>query len=162
VAWSQGWGEPLEAAQSNWFLEYSQYDLWLLATILSDSRFPSYLSEANRQIRVNYVYLRGELAAPLAVAAMDAGCFCLVDAGGLGLDDVSYAEVLRDRYQALVVPVSWFPARMPAPETRVRISLARSGEEIARLTAALNDSAAACARRMPGVRASNPLPPLAV
>lgn len=101
VAWSEGWREPLEAAQSNWSFQYSQYDLWLLAAILSDGRFPAYLRQANRQIAANYSYLRDELAPPLAMPAMDAGCFCLVDAAGLGLDDVSYAALLRDQYQAL-------------------------------------------------------------
>jgi len=41
-----------------------------------------------------YLRLR-EQVTPLTVAPMDAGCFALIDAAGLGLDDVSYARASR-------------------------------------------------------------------
>ncbi len=138
---SDGWRERIEALASEYFFEFSQYDLYLLASILKDDRFATYSWELNGHVGGNLAWLQEQLAAtPLTLKYRDAGSFGLVDAAGLGLDDVSYARLLRDEHTALVVPVSWFRAR-PGPETRVRISLARPQEQIARLAEALKDSA---------------------
>jgi len=136
----------VEWAASNWFFQHRQYDLAVVAAIVSDRRFVSYRRQVSDQVRANYEYLRRELAPPLAVQGPGGGCFCLIDAAGLGTDDVSYAALLRDRYQALVVPVSWFPAGQAARETRVRVSLNRSGEVIAALAEVLNASAASAGK----------------
>jgi hypothetical protein len=78
----------------------------------------------------------------LALAPLGAGPFALVDAAGLGLDDVSYARLLADRYSTLVVPVSWSPAgQRTVPETRIRAALPRPGHEIERFARVLKASA---------------------
>jgi aspartate/methionine/tyrosine aminotransferase len=144
------WRERLEAATSTWFFQYSQYDLAVVASILSDSRFLPYLHQLSSQVRSAYAYLRDEVAQPpLAVRSLGAGCFALIDAAGLGLDDVAYARLLADRYSTLVVPLSWFPAgQFAAPETRIRVALNRPPAVIGQLAAALNASATALASRM--------------
>jgi N-succinyldiaminopimelate aminotransferase len=143
LMYSSGWKERLEAVQSSWFFQHNHYDLAVIATIVSDPRFPRYLRLLCGQVAANYLSLREQLSAPLRVQPMSAGCFALIDAAGLNIDDVSYARLLRERYSVLVVPMSWFPSGGPAaPETRVRVSLNRPGATIARLTAALNDSVA--------------------
>lgn len=144
------WRERLEAATSAWFFQHSQYDLAVVASILSDSRFPPYLRQLSGQVESAYAYLRDEVAQPpLAVPSLGAGCFALIDAAGLGLDDTSYARLLADRYSTLVVPLSWFPAgRRAVPETRIRVSLNRPGTVIGQLAVVLNTSAAALAGRM--------------
>ncbi len=144
------WRERLEAATSAWFFQHNQYDLAVVASILADSRFLPYLDQLSGQVGAAYAYLRDEVAQPpLAVPSLGAGCFALIDAAGLGLDDVSYARLLADRYSTLVVPLSWFPAGQPAvPETRIRVSLNRPGTVIGQLAAALNRSATTLAGRM--------------
>jgi aspartate/methionine/tyrosine aminotransferase len=143
------WRERLEAATSAWFFQHSQYDLAVVASILADSRFLPYLHQLSGQVGSAYAYLRDEVAQPLAVPSLGAGCFALIDAAGLGLDDVSYARLLADRYATLVVPLSWFPGRQRAvPETRIRVSLNRPGTVIGRLASALNSSATALAGRI--------------
>jgi aspartate/methionine/tyrosine aminotransferase len=144
------WRERLEAATSAWFFQYSQYDLAVVASILSDRRFLPYLHRLSGQVGSGYAYLRDEVAQPpLAVPPMGGGCFALIDAAGLGLDDVTYARLLADRYATLVVPLSWFPAgRRAVPETRVRVSLNRPPAVIGQLAAALNASATALAGRV--------------
>ncbi len=149
------WRERLEAAASLWFFQHRQYDLAVVASILSDSRFKLYLHELNRHVGTAYMYLLDELdptgaartghdpRPPLALAPLGAGPFALIDAAGLGVDDVSYARLLADRYSTLVVPVSWFPSgQHTVPETRIRVSLNRPGTVIGQLAAALKDSAA--------------------
>jgi N-succinyldiaminopimelate aminotransferase len=141
LASSPDWRDAVAEAASPWFLRYSQYDLALLAAILSDPRFLPYRLQVSTQVAANHQYLRDRVRAPLTVGPLDAGSFCLIDAAGLGTDSVGYAALLRDRYRVLVVPVSWFPAAHRArPETRVRVALARPTSTIARLAAALNDS----------------------
>jgi aspartate/methionine/tyrosine aminotransferase len=144
------WRERLEAATSAWFFQHSQYDLAVVASILADSRFLPYLHQLNRQVGSAYAYLRDEVAQPpLAVPSLGAGCFALIDAAGLGLDDVAYARLLADRYSTLVVPLSWFPGGQRAvPETRIRVSLNRPGAVIGQLASALNSSATALAGRI--------------
>ena len=149
LAYSRNWTQPLEAAASMHFFQFSQYDLYLLATILSDSRFSPYRQGLSTQMGSNYLRLREKVQPPLTVEPLGAGCFALVDAAGLGLDDVSYARLLQEEHQVLVVPVSWFPAgARTEPQTRVRVSLARPGKLIIRLGEALNASGAASAGRL--------------
>jgi aspartate/methionine/tyrosine aminotransferase len=146
VACSAGLQQRLEAAASIWGFQHRQYDLALLAGILGDPRFLPYRLGLSDHIGSMYLRLREQVRPPLTVAPLDAGCFALIDAAGLGLDDVSYARVLADRYSTLVVPLSWSPAGRPARDTRVRASLNRAPAVIGQLTEALNASAASLAR----------------
>jgi methionine aminotransferase len=142
LACSQGLRKAIGAAASAWFFQYSQYDLALLAAVLSDPRFGAYRLELNARIAAGHGYLRSQVPEPLSVGPVGAGCFALVDAAGLRLDDVALASLLRDRYRVLTVPVSWFPAGQRTRETRVRVSLSRHPEVIEQLAAALNALAA--------------------
>jgi len=146
LACSPGWRDRLAAASSPFFFQLAQYDLAVIAAVLSDGRFST--RGISDQIGARHRYLRQEVARPLAVPPVDAGCFGLVDAAGLDLDDVSFAALLKDRYRVLTVPVSWFPAGQATPETRVRVALARPWPVIRRLAEALNEVAAAA--RTPG------------
>lgn len=138
LACSPCWHQAIGAAASAWFFQYSQYDLALLAAVLSDPRFAAYRLELSARIAAGHGHLRSQAPAPVRVGPVGAGCFALIDAPGLRLDDVTLASVLRDRYRVLAVPVSWFPTGQPARETRVRVSLSRRPEVIERLAAALN------------------------
>jgi aspartate/methionine/tyrosine aminotransferase len=134
LACSPGLRDRLFAASSPFFFQLSQYDLAVIAAVLSDGRFSAL--GVSDQIGARHRYLREQVAQPLAVPPVDAGCF------GLGLDDVSFAVLLKDRYRVLTVPVSWFPTGQAAPETRVRVALARPCPVIRRLAEALNEVAA--------------------
>jgi aspartate/methionine/tyrosine aminotransferase len=138
LACSASWREAIGAAASAWFFQYSQYDLALLAAVLSDPRFAAYRLELSARIAAGHGYLRSQVPGPMHVGPVGAGCFALVDAAGLRLDDLTLASLLRDRYRVLTVPVSWFPSGRPARETRVRVSLSRRPDVIERLAAALN------------------------
>jgi aspartate/methionine/tyrosine aminotransferase len=142
VIHSGNWAEPLAAVQSSYFFQYSQYDLFLLASILSDKRFPAYLKQLNRQIAANYAYLKENLSRHrFRLLRPSAGCFALADISGLAIDDVSYVNMLARRYSALLVPASLFHAGTRAPGTKVRISLSRSAESIRKLVKVLNSAA---------------------
>lgn len=134
--------DAVEAAASAHFFQHSQYDLALLVTVLSDARFTDYQQQLNDRIAASWRLLRDRVAPPLAVLPMQAGCFALVDAAGLGLSDMRCAGLLRHRYRVLTVPVSWFPAGQPSPETRIRVSLSRPPEVIGTLAEALSALAA--------------------
>lgn len=141
ISYSDDWTLPLEAAQASYFFQYSQYDLYLLATVLADPRFPGYLRTANTRIAQNYQYLRETLSGTFRVAGMDAGCFCLIDVGRLAPDDVTYSAMLLRDHAALVIPVSYFYPERPARASQVRVSLARSAADIGALVLAMNSSA---------------------
>jgi aspartate/methionine/tyrosine aminotransferase len=142
LACSPGLRSAIGAAASAWFFQYSQYDLALLAAVLTDPRFGAYRLELSARIAAGHGYLRSQVPEPLRVGPVGAGCFALIDAAGLGMDDVTLARLLREEHKALTVPVSWFPSGQPARETRVRVSLSRHPEVIERLAAALNALAA--------------------
>jgi N-succinyldiaminopimelate aminotransferase len=144
LAYPPWWAERLEAAASHWFARLRQYDLAVIAAILADGRFWPYLLEISGRISANYARLRERLAPPLTLGSLGAGCFALVDAAGLGVDDVSFAERLLDQHAVSVVPVSWFPRAEPVPESRVRVALSRPWQTIAQVTEALNACAASC------------------
>jgi aspartate/methionine/tyrosine aminotransferase len=134
--------DAVGAAASAHFFQHSQYDLALLATVLSDARFTDYQQQLSDQIAANWRLLRDRVAPPLAVLPLQAGCFALVDADGPGLSDRQFAALARHRYGVLTVPVSWFPVGQPSPETRIRVSLARPPEVIGKLAEALSALAA--------------------
>jgi methionine aminotransferase len=141
LVYSDNWAEPLETAQSAFFFQYSQYDLYLLATILSDRRFPAYMKRMNRQIARNYEYLKTNLDRRLRLLNMDGGCFCVIDIQALGIGDVSYVDLLIERHAAVLVPMSYFYADSKKPPAQVRVSLTRSMRDIKRLAAIMNRSA---------------------
>jgi N-succinyldiaminopimelate aminotransferase len=138
LAYPPWWAQRLEAAASHWFARLPQYDLAVTAAILSDSRFRPYLLELSGRISANYARLREHLRPPLTLGSLGAGCFALVDAAGLGMDDVTFAEQLLDQHDVSVVPVSWFPRSQPVDESRVRVALSRPGKTIAQVAEALN------------------------
>lgn len=142
LIYSDNWGEALEAAQSSYFFQYNQYDLYLLSAILSDTRFPAYLARMNEQVAENYNYLKAHLDSKLEVLPIDGSCFCLVDVKGLGIDDVSYATLLMEKYAVIVIPMSYFYTKQRTFATTVRISLARSMDDIRNLAVLLNKSTA--------------------
>jgi aspartate/methionine/tyrosine aminotransferase len=141
ISYSDNWRTPLEVAAASYYFQYNQYDLYLLSTILADSRFPAYLESVNAQIAENYQYLQQALDQTFRVSGMEGGCFCLIDIGELGLDDVAYTTLLMDNYGVLVIPMSYFYAGHQTPAATIRISLARSMPDISRLAGALNSSA---------------------
>jgi aspartate/methionine/tyrosine aminotransferase len=145
LAFSPGWRQRVEAATSLHWLTYRQHDLAVISAVLASAQSSTW--ELNTQIAANYHLLRDRVREPLTLAAMDAGCFALVDAAGLGLNDTAFYSLLRDRYQVLSVPVSWFPSGLTAPETRIRVSLSRPALVIAKFAEALNDCASALTRR---------------
>jgi N-succinyldiaminopimelate aminotransferase len=138
LAYPPWWAQRLEAAASHWFARLPQYDLAVTAAILADSRFRPYLLELSGRISANYARLRERLRPPLTLDNLGAGCFALVDAAGLGVDDVAFAERLLDRHAVSVVPVSWFPRAEPVAESRVRVALSRPWKVIEQVTEALN------------------------
>jgi aspartate aminotransferase len=146
ISYSDNWRTSLEVAEASYFFQYNQYDLYLLSTILADIRFRAYLESVNAQIAENYKYLQQALGQTFHVSRMEAGCFCLIDIGELGLDDVAYTTLLMDNYAVLVIPMSFFYVGRQAPANKIRISLARSMVDIRRLAGALNSSQAQLAR----------------
>jgi N-succinyldiaminopimelate aminotransferase len=144
LAYPPWWAQRLEAAASHWFARLPHYDLAVTAAVLADGRFRPYLLEISGRISANYARLREYLAPPLALGSLGAGCFALVDAAGLGTDDVTFAERLLDQHGVSVVPVSWFPRAEPVPESRVRVALSRPWQTIAQVAEALNACAASC------------------
>jgi aspartate/methionine/tyrosine aminotransferase len=140
----ESYAEQLAAAQSPWFFQLPQYDLALLSVILRDERLPAYLHALNDQVRENY----GILAASLSpywyeVQPLQAGCFCLVGTGQASTSDVSYANYLRARQGALVVPLSYFWPEGHEPQQQqqqqqVRIALSRPPGAIQALADAMN------------------------
>jgi aspartate/methionine/tyrosine aminotransferase len=141
ISYSDNWRTPLGVAEASYFFQYNQYDLYLLSTILADSRFRAYLESVNTQIAENYKYLQQALDRPFHVPRMEGGCFCLIDIGELGLADVAYTKLLMDDYAVHVIPMSYFYAGHQAPAAKIRISLARSMADVSRLAEALNSSA---------------------
>ena len=140
LAYPDSLQEAVAAAASHYFFQLPRDHLSLIASTLSGGRFsPLGLSD---QIGANGRRLREEARPPLKVTLPGAGPFALIDAAGLGLDDMTLASLLRDRYRVLAVPVSWFPSGQPGRETRVRVSLARDPGTITRLIEALNTCAA--------------------
>jgi aspartate/methionine/tyrosine aminotransferase len=130
--------------------EYPQDHLALLATILTDRRFPAYRDQVSATVRANHQLLRRLLQPPLTVAPMDAGSFAVVefggaglDAGGAGLTDLQFAKLLRRRFKTLAVPLSCFPASQPGSSRGVRVALARPPEVIESFAAKINLAAGA-------------------
>jgi aspartate aminotransferase len=141
IVYSDNWTEPLEAAQSTYFFEYNQYDLYLLAAILSDWRFRTYVETVNSQVASNYTYLRDNLSWKFRISGIEGGSFCLIDIAELGMSDVAYVTMLIEEYSTVLIPMSYFFTRQQMPSTQVRIALARSAEHIRRLAMVLNSSA---------------------
>lgn len=147
LMYASRWHYRLNVAASVWGFQHNQYDLAVIADILRDSRFRQNMT--SRRVAGNYAYLLDELDPeglmrtgkpyPLTLQLNGAGPFALVDAAGLGMDDAAYAKLLREQHATLTVPLSWFPSNIP--DTRVRVSLARSGETMVRLAQALKASA---------------------
>jgi N-succinyldiaminopimelate aminotransferase len=141
IACSGNYAERLATAQSPWFFQLPQYDLYLLATILPDERFPAYLRALNRQISENYAFLAANLSERwYRVMQPQAGCFCLIEIRNMGVDDVSYVRYLKTRHNTLLIPASYFWPGQQAPSARVRVSLSRHPKAIRKLAEAMNNA----------------------
>ena len=141
IIFSEDWREILEATQSICFFQYNQYDLSLLAAILSDTQFPEYLRQTNQQIAKNYFHLKNNLDKKIKLMNIEGSCFCLIDIQELGETDLSYAASLMKKYSVILIPASFFHTEQKVHSTKLRISLARSMEDIKQLTRLLNNSA---------------------
>lgn len=139
LAYSEDWRDPLEGICSNYFFLHEQYSLYLVATILTDKRFPAYLRKLNARLAENYMFVKDNLHPQLKLLPMDAGVFCLINIEETGLTDLSFTQLLKAKGIG-VVPITYFYYDSKnSPGNIIRVSLARPHREIHELVAAINN-----------------------
>jgi aspartate/methionine/tyrosine aminotransferase len=149
LACSPGWADRLADAASAYYFSYSQLDLQLLASVLTDARFGPYKRHLSDRILANRYFLGRIVQPPLRIAAAGGGPFTLVSTRALEVSGEDFAGQL-ERRGILVMPVSAVTAGQPShdpDDPRFRVSLARPGRDIGRVAEALNETAAAVRAR---------------
>lgn len=133
LAYSDNWAQQIPQVISNYQFQHNQYNLYLIATVLTDKRFSKYLKDLNSLIGTNYSYIKSNLHPPLIVHPTDATVFCRIDVTSTGKSDVVFAHQLLDEHIG-VTPMSYFHQHdRKARSHEIRISLARPTEEITQL-----------------------------
>lgn len=139
LIFSENWRKALESVKSTYFFQYSQYDLYLISSILSDKKFPQYLKGLNKQVYDNYFYLKHHLDSKTPIQALEGSCFALIDVSQTGLNDIEFAKRMETNGVGLV-PMSYFYTNQYQQSTLVRVSLARNSKAVSELVKVINRS----------------------
>lgn len=123
---SDNLSEKLHNKIPNYFFQFSQLDLVLISSILTDPRFPLYMNYLNDLILQNFNFVKEHLDSKIKVMQTDATSLCILDITETGYNDVNFADLLKKHHKLGVVPISFFFSGQNQVDSHlVRIALAR-------------------------------------
>lgn len=139
IAYSKDIEERLLNRIDNLFFQFNKYDLCLLSSVLNDERFDGYLKELNETVADNYNYIKANLDPEIKVMPLEGSSVCMLDVSKTKMDDIMFAEKLKEGYRIAVIPCSYyFNFEAPGIHDSVRVALARPKSEIVKAVDAIN------------------------
>ncbi len=139
IAYSKDIEDRLQHRIDNMFFQLNKYDLCLLSSVLTDKRFIGYLKHLNDIVAENYNYIKANIDPEVSLHPLEGSSVCMLDVSKTGMNDLEFAENLRNFYKVAVIPVSYYyNFEAPGIHDNVRVALARPPKDIIKAVAAIN------------------------
>ena len=123
----------------NYFFQLPKYDLYVIDKIVNDKRFSSYIKSFNSLIRENYEYMEDNINPAIKPIKMEGSSTIRLDISKLGIKDIEFMKIMKERYNLGVAPCSYFyDFAAPDKYNYIRIALGRPKDQIMKATKLMN------------------------
>lgn len=123
--------ERAAAVADNLFFQLPETSLSTIANILSDARYPAYLTDFLGSLQRNWEILRDGVGPGVSILPSEATSMALIDVSGLGIRGTEFADRLLEEERVATVACESFARGAQRPMTHlVRVALARPGSEM--------------------------------